>query len=65
MNKKYSKIKSACNNENGKIDKDKLSSLLNEQELSSITIKVPSEYKNSLLAEIEILKEKYNIKNII
>lgn len=65
LNKKYSKIKSACNNENGKIDKDKLSSLLNEQELSSITIKVPSEYKDSLLAEIEILKEKYNIKNII
>ena len=47
-----------------KLDRLKLSTLLNEDELSSITIKVPSEYKLSLLAEIEALKDKYNIKKI-
>lgn len=64
LNKNYSKIKSSFDNETGKIDRDKLSALLNEEELSSITIKVPSEYKDSLLAEIEALKEKYNIKKM-
>lgn len=64
LNKNYSKIKSSFDNESGKIDRDKLSALLNETELSSITIKVPSEYKDSLLAEIEALKEKYNIKKL-
>lgn len=64
LNKNYSKIKSSFDNESGKIDRDKLSVLLNETELSSITIKVPSEYKDSLLAEIEALKEKYNIKKL-
>ncbi|WP_294373586.1 ParB N-terminal domain-containing protein [uncultured Clostridium sp.] len=64
LNKKYSKIKSAYNLENGTIDKEKLSLLLNESELSSITIKVPNEYRDSLLAEIQKLKEKYNIKKI-
>lgn len=64
LNKKYSKIKDALNKDDMKLDRLKLSALLNEDELSSITIKVPSEYKLSLLAEIEALKDKYNIKKI-
>ncbi|WP_294406408.1 ParB/RepB/Spo0J family partition protein [uncultured Clostridium sp.] len=64
LNKNYSKIKSSLDNETGKVDRDKLSALLNEVELSSITIKVPSQYKDSLLAEIEALKEKYSIKKL-
>ena len=64
LNKKYSKIKSACDHKTGKVNRKELSSLLNEEELSSITIKVPSEYKDSLIAEIEALKEKYNIKKV-
>lgn len=64
LNKKYSILKDSYNKENGKLDKSKLSELLSEDELSSITIKVPSKYKQSLLSEIEILKEKFNIKSI-
>ncbi|MBZ0314183.1 ParB/RepB/Spo0J family partition protein [Clostridium butyricum] len=64
LNKNYSKIKSACDSESGVVDKSKLSSLLTEEELGSITIKVPIEYKDSLIAEIEALKKKYNIKKI-
>ena len=64
LNKKYSKIKSACDYKTGKVNRKELSSLLNEEELISITIKVPSEYKDSLIAEIEALKEKYNIKKV-
>lgn len=64
LNKHYSKIKYACENKNGIINKSKLSLLLNEEELSNITIKVPIKYKDSLIAEIETLKNKYNIKKI-
>ncbi len=64
LNKNYSKIKSACDSESGVVNKSKLSSLLTEEELGSITIKVPIEYKDSLIAEIEALKKKYNIKKI-
>ncbi|MGN0144488.1 MAG: ParB/RepB/Spo0J family partition protein [Clostridium sp.] len=64
LNKKYTKIKDSLNKNDGTLDKVKLSELLNEDELSSITIKVPSQYKLSLLAEIEALKEKYSIQKI-
>lgn len=64
LNKKYSKIKDAYDKNNGTLDKVKLSALLNEDELSTITIKVPNEYKLSVLAELEALKEKYNIQKI-
>lgn len=64
LNKNYSKIKSSLDNETRKVNREQLSVLLNEVELSSITIKVPSQYKDSLLAEIEALKEKYGIKKL-
>ena len=64
LNKKYSKIKDSYDKESGELDFEKLSELLNEDELSSITIKVPSKYKQSILAEIEALKEKYNIQKL-